>query len=64
MGDAEVREWTDALARATAAPGFAAERARAGLLPHTSAGAKLRSFIERSMTDYRALAADFGLVRP
>jgi putative tricarboxylic transport membrane protein len=64
VGDAEVREWAGALTRATATPTFAEERARAGLQAHAVSGTELQALVERSMAEYRALAAEFGLARP
>lgn len=64
VGEAALREWSDALVRATASPGFSAERTRAGLQAHFASGAELQALIERSMSEYRALAAEFGLLRP
>lgn len=61
VGDAEYREWVEAFTKALAHPGFEARRAGAGMYPPAMTGAELQAFIERSIGEYRTLAADFGL---
>lgn len=62
VSDAAYREWVDAFAKAMAQPGFAARRDAMGLYPPAMTGAELDAFIDRSITQYRALAAEFGLM--
>lgn len=61
VSDAAYREWVEAFEKAMAAPGFAARRAAAGLHAPGRTGADLQAFVERSIAQYRALAAEFGL---
>jgi putative tricarboxylic transport membrane protein len=63
VGEREQREWLDALNQAASHPSFAAELSRVGLQPAWVAGAELEKLIEQQMTDYKRLAADFGLTR-
>jgi len=63
--DDDYREWVAAFDAALAAPGFAKERAAAGLAPLSLTGAALDEFVRRSTEQYRMLAKEFGLpVRP
>lgn len=61
VSEAAYREWGEAFEKAMAAPGFAARRAAAGLHPSGLTGPELQAFVERSLGEYRALAAEFGL---
>jgi putative tricarboxylic transport membrane protein len=61
VGDAEHAAWVRAFAAAMALPGFAEDRARAGLQPPALTGAALDAYIARQLAQYRSLAAGFGL---
>ena len=61
VSDADHAAWVRAFATAMALPGFAEDRARAGLQPPALTGAALDAYIERQLAQYRALAASFGL---
>lgn len=63
VGDREYREWSEALGRAMAHPGFARELARAGLQPGGASGAALDALISRQTAQYRQMALEFGLLR-
>jgi putative tricarboxylic transport membrane protein len=63
VSDLEYREWVQAFAAAMARPGYVGELERAGLQPGALTGGELQGFIDRSMVQYRALAAEFGLGR-
>ncbi len=55
--------WTAAFREATAAPGYAALRARHGLYPFTLAGPALEVFVRQRLADYRRQAEELGLRR-
>jgi len=61
VADAQHAAWVHAFATAMALPGFAEDRARAGLQPPALTGPALDEYIARQLSQYRALAASFGL---
>jgi putative tricarboxylic transport membrane protein len=63
VSDGDHAAWVQAFAAAMALPGFAADRARAGLQPPALTGAALDAYIARQLAQYQALAERFGLPR-
>lgn len=61
VSDVDHAAWVRAFAAAMALPGFAEDRARAGLQPPALTGAALDAYIARQLAQYRSLAAGFGL---
>jgi len=61
--DADYRRWVGAFARMQATPGFAQQRAAAGLYPFSLTGDALRRWVEQAIEDYRRQARELNLVR-
>ena len=61
--DADYRRWVGAFARMQATPGFAQQRAAAGLYPFSLTGDALRRWVEQAIKDYRRQARELNLVR-
>jgi putative tricarboxylic transport membrane protein len=61
VSDTDHAAWVRAFTTAMALPGFAEDRARAGLQPPGLTGAAMDAYIERQLAHYRTLAARFGL---
>jgi len=61
VSDAAYREWTGLFRKAMAAPAYASYRQAHGLYPLSLADDELQRFIEKSMANYRSLAAEFQL---
>jgi len=61
--DADYRRWVGAFARMQATPGFAQQRAAAGLYPFSLTGDALRRWVEQAIDDYRRQARELNLVR-
>jgi putative tricarboxylic transport membrane protein len=61
--DADYRRWVDAFARMEATPGFAQQRAAAGLYPFSLTGDALTRWVKQAILDYNRQAREFNLVR-
>jgi putative tricarboxylic transport membrane protein len=64
VSDADYSAWVEAFASAMAAPGYAARRTAVGLIGPSLTGADLQAEVEREVTQYKALAREFGLMPP
>lgn len=63
VGEAQRKEWVDALSRATAHPPFKTLLGRTGLEEKTLTGAALEQLIQLQISQYQQLAQAFGLLR-
>lgn len=61
--DRDYRDWSEALARAAAHPGYARELARFGFQPGWLVGRALEAQIHAQVESYRQLATEFGVMR-
>jgi putative tricarboxylic transport membrane protein len=63
VSDRDFRDWSEALGRAAAHPGYPLQLAKAGFQPGWLLGLALEEQIKLQMETYRQLAAEFGLAR-
>jgi putative tricarboxylic transport membrane protein len=61
VSDRELKEWTDALAKAAGQPATARALTKAGMNPAWITGRALDQLVDQQVESYRKLAADFGL---
>src|SRR6195952_1828844 len=61
--DADYRRWVAAFERIEAKPGFARERAQAGLYPFSLTGDALTRYIRQAVAGYNRQAREFKLLR-
>ena len=62
--DSEQRQWANALAKAMDHPAAAAGLAAVGMERYWVIGSELEQLVQTQMDRYRALAAEFGAIRP